>query len=197
MGFMKTKSLFLILPLLFTSLFAGEKLNYTITAHPYRFSTYYEMDGSQGYEGRAIKNAISIHTCYELYDANGTYVAEGVCRILSLGALFSWAREIDVYDETHNFIGLIDGQTWTSASAKYTISDATGRLVAYAYLDYNSAGFTITDTTKAEKPIAYLKRNFSQGDWQVTMYANSPLDVRILKVFSAFVIDYQDVFSTK
>lgn len=194
---MKTKLLFLaFLPLFCASLVAGEKLNYTITAHPYRFSTYYEMDGSNGYEGRAVKNAISIHTCYELYDANGTYVAEGVCRILSLGALFSWAREIDVYDEAHNKIGFIDGQAWTTASAKYAISDATGHLIAYAYLDYNAAGFTITDTTKNERPIAYLKRNKSQSDWAVTMYANSPLDVRILKVFSAFVVDYQDIFSS-
>lgn len=37
-----------------TSLFA-EPYTYTITEHPYHFSTYFEMQGKNGFEGRAVK----------------------------------------------------------------------------------------------------------------------------------------------
>lgn len=165
---------------------------YTITEHPYNFSTYYEMHGMERYEGRIIRKSLSVRTCYDLYDASGKHEGVGICRALSLGAFCGWAREIDIYDVNGKKVGFVDGKFWTTASAKYNIYNEQEQLTAIAYLDYSGAGFNVVDSSKSERPLAYLKRNLV--DWNVTLYAKDQLDLRILKIFSAFAVHYQDAF---
>lgn len=169
--------------------------SYTITESPYYFSTYFEMRGKNRYEGRVIKEHLNFRTTYDLYDPDGRYEGQGVCQILSLGAIYPWAKDIDIYDERGARIGFIDGQFLTLTTAKYNLYHEYDGLVATAYLDRSSSGFTVMDAQ--ERTIAFLKRNFVQGDidsWQVVQYDPGGLDQRILKIFSAFAIDFQEYF---
>ncbi|NGX60770.1 MAG: hypothetical protein K940chlam9_00238 [Chlamydiae bacterium] len=52
--------------------------------------------------------------------------------------------------------------------------------------------FTIVDPSKNERLIAHCKRNLV--DWEITIYDTGTVDMRILKIFSAFLVDYQDYF---
>lgn len=171
----------------------GKSVKYTVSEHPYTFSTYYEMHGEEGYVGRVIKKALSVRTCYALYNAEGYYEAEGVCSI-GLGSLYPWAREINLYDAQGAPIGFIDGKFLTAAAAKYLIYNKEGNLVACAYLDRKIAGFNVVDSSEVERPLAFLKRRFSEGDWNVVVYSPEALDLRLVKIFSAFAVDYQEYF---
>ena len=169
--------------------------SYTITESPYLFSTYFEMQGKNRYEGRVIKNHFNLRTIYDLYDPEGHYEAQGICQLLSLGAVYPWAKDIDIYDDRGEKIGFIDGQLLTTTTAKYDLYNRFDQFVASAYLDRSCSGFTVMG--EQEQTIAQLKRNFVQGDidsWKVVIYDPKFLDQRILKIFSAFAIDFQEYF---
>ena len=173
----------------------SQPYSYTITESPYLFSTYFEMQGKDLYEGRVVKNHINLRTVYNLFDHNGLNEAQGICQILSLGALYPWAKDIDVYDAKGEKIGFIDGQLLTTTTAKYNFYDECDQYVASAYLDASSSGFIIMGEN--ERTIARLKRNFILDDidsWEVDHYDQDILDPRILKIFSAFSIDFQEYF---
>ena len=189
--------IFLICSMFFINGIAAEPLNYTITEKDYRFSTYFEMQSKDRYVGTLIKKKYEVRTSYELYDPIGNYEGKGICRALSLGALFAWAKEIDVYDQDGNTLGMIDGQAFTAANAKYSLYDAAGNLLGIAYLDYGSSSFVIVDPSNGKQVLGQLKRNFVQNTldyWDVVLYDTAAIDVRILKVFSAFAIDFQEYF---
>ncbi len=179
----------------FVSAFA-EPYSYTITEHPYRFSTYYEMQGKNGFEGRGIKNFAPIRTSYLLQDANGLEQAQGVVQTFSLGALFAWGKDIDIYDPAGRRIGFIDGEVLTTASAKYSFYDESNRWVATAYLDYSCSGFVLT-SSQNERTIGHLKRKFVDNAtdfWEVTIYDPGAIDLRLVRIFSIFAVDYQSYF---
>jgi hypothetical protein len=170
-------------------------LSYTITASPYLVSTYFEMYGDNRYEGRVIKNHINVRTAYDLYDPMGNYQAQGICQVLSLGFFYAWAKDIDIYDAQGERIGLIEGQLLTTTSAKYSFYNQDDELLADAYLDCKSSGFTVM--TPDGRTIAKLKRQFIQDDidpWEVVIYETHLLDKRIFRIFSAFAIDFQEHF---
>lgn len=171
----------------------GEPLDYTIVQNEYRFNTYYEMYGSRGCEGRVIKESLRIRTMYDLYDKEGEYEAEAICRALSLGSLYTWAREIDIYDPAGNSIGFIEGKFFTTAQAKFNIYDGEDRLVANVYLDFVSKSFTLVEPSKNAKPLGQIKRTAS-GDWGVVLNDETALDARLVKIFSAFVVDHENSF---
>lgn len=174
----------------------ADPYTYTIVEHPYRFSTYFEMQGKNGFEGRAIKNTLAVRTAYDIYDAAGTYQARGVIQALSLGSLFAWGKDIDVYDVSGKQIGFIDGQALTTASAKYTFYNEKNVAVATAYLDYSCSGFVVM-ASPGERTIAHLRRNFVDNvtdHWSITLYEREVIDMRVFKVFSAFAIDHQEYF---
>ena len=174
----------------------AEPFSYSIVEHPYRFSTYFEMQGKNGFEGRAIKNTLALRTAYDLYDSGGNYQAQGIVQSLSLGSVFAWGKDIDIYDALGKHIGFIDGEVLTTASAKYTIYNEKKEWVATAYLDYSCSGFVVM-AAKDERTIANLRRNFVANvtdHWDVVLYEPEAIDMRILKVFSAFAIDYQEYF---
>jgi len=186
----------LLFLLLCGSLFAGERIQYTIIKNPYAFSTYFELLRPDGYEGRVIKNAISVRSIYDLHDEEGVYEGQGICRLFSLGLLFSWARDIDIYDAEGESIGLICGRVWSGSKAKFEIYDVDENLVAIAYYNRNRSGFSLMKNGKVESLAGYLKRNpaFQSTDWDLMLYDNSLMDRRILKIFSAFISDYQDTY---
>lgn len=174
----------------------GSPLSYSVVEHPYRFSTYFEMQGKNGFEGRAIKNSFALRTVYDLYDSAGNYQAQGIIQSLSLGSVFAWGKDIDIYDDLGKPIGFIDGEVLTTASAKYTIYNEKKEWVATAYLDYSCNGFVVM-AAKGERTIANLRRNFVSNvtdHWDVVLFEPEAIDLRILKVFSSFAIDYQEYF---
>lgn len=183
--------------LCFKAASAEGAINYTITEKDYRFSTYFEMQSKDSYVGTLIKKKFEVRTSYQLYDPIGNYEGVGTCRALSLGAVFAWAKEIDVYDADDNKIGMIDGQAFTAANAKYSLYDAADNLIGIAYLDFGSSSFVIVDPSNTKQVLGQLKRNFVQNTvdyWDVVLYNTAAIDPRILKVFSAFAIDYQEYF---
>jgi len=189
---------------IFLSLFAtllcavqiqAQALSYTISESQYLWSTYFEMQGKDSYIGRVVKNHYNVRTVYDLYDSKNRFEAQGVCQVLSLGAVYPWAKDIDVYDQYGLKIGFIDGQLLTTAAAKYGFYDSRDVLVANAYLDVQSSGFTIM--TPDERTIARFKRNYVQDDldyWNIDVYDAEAIDMRLLKIFSGFAIDFQEFF---
>lgn len=174
----------------------AEPYSYSILEHPYRFSTYFEMRSQNGFEGRAIKSNLVLRTSYDLYDSVGNLEARGIFQTLSLGSLFAWGKDIDVYDTLDHRIGLIDGEVLTTANAKYTFYDGNNQRVAIAYLDRACSGFVIL-SAQGERTIAHLKRNFvadTLDHWDIVLYEPQALDLRLLKIFSTFAIDYQEYF---
>lgn len=180
---------------LFLCLAEAKPLSYSISESQYLWSTYFEMQNKESYVGRVVKNHYNVRTVYDLYDSKNTFEAQGICQVLSLGSLYPWAKDIDVYDHQGRKIGFIDGQLLTTAAAKYGFYNACDVLVANAFLDAQSSGFTIM--TPDERTIARLKRNYIQDDldfWNVDIYDGDAIDVRLLKVFSGFAIDFQEFF---
>ena len=51
---MKNPLIFLIATLFCTFQLSADPYAYTIVEHPYRFSTYFEMQGKKGFEGKSI-----------------------------------------------------------------------------------------------------------------------------------------------
>lgn len=193
------KTFFLIITLLFAFNYAqaNDKLHYTILKNPFAFSTFFEMLGQDHFEGRVVKNHIHVRSTYDLYDKHGEFECQAICRALSLGAIFSWAKEIDIYDKHDHKIGFIDGKTATTAHAKFHLHNKEGHLVAIAYLDYDNSGFTIVSPEHGEKTIGHFKRHFTHKEshnWEVVFYDIKHMDQRIVKIFSAFVVDHQDSF---
>lgn len=186
---------FILVVMLCASQGKTEPFSYAISESQYLWSTYFEMQGIDRYIGRVVKNHYNVRTVYDLYDFKNAFEAQGVCQFLSLGALYPWAKDIDVYDERGVKIGFIDGQLLTTAAAKYGFYNNMDELVANAYLDAQSSGFTIM--TPDERTIARYKRNFVQDDldfWNIDIYDSDEVDLRLLKIFSGFAIDFQEFF---
>lgn len=172
------------------------KYHYKMTKKPYMFSTEYEIDSEEIDLGFVKKKAFSAHTVYRLNDAKG-FQAEGKSPILSLGTLFTWAKDIDIYDDMGELIGGIDGKALTTADARYDILDAHGNIVAIAFLDDQKTGFSIVDPRNYANIYARLKREYIKDvsdPWQVTVYQGHVIDPRVLKIFTAFAVDTEGYF---
>ncbi|MBM3191893.1 MAG: hypothetical protein FJZ63_04500 [Chlamydiae bacterium] len=175
----------------------AEVLRYTIAKQEYLFSKAFNMHSEKGPIGLLTETKLSLRTHYDLYNAKGIYEARGICRILSLGSLYAWAKELDIYDAVGNKIGMVDGQAFSTAKAKYSLYDAMDYLLGIAYLDKDSSGFSIMHPLDDKVVLAFLKRNFVENaldDWEVALYDDKAIDPRILKIFSAFTLDFQGDF---
>lgn len=142
------------------------------------------------------KTLMRPQTHYELYDATGQYQAEGICRLLTLGLFFTWATEIDIYDQNGDAIGYIDGQVGSFQAARFSIYDH-GKLTAIAFLDANFTGFTVVDAETQEVLLARLSRNFrwdTIDDWTVEVYDPTAISPEIIRIFAAFAVDSQKDF---
>ncbi|PCI93831.1 hypothetical protein COB11_04685 [Candidatus Aerophobetes bacterium] len=203
---MKPK-LFILLSVLFALCFStsyaetvknSTRYHFKVSKKEYRFSTFFEIDSEDAPRGNVKKSFFRMRTNYDLSDING-WQATGIVRVMSLGLLFTWAKEIDMYDTTGQYIGMIDGQAMTTAAARYSIYDGSNNLVGIAFLDQNCSGFTITHPKSEAYTIARLKRNFVQDTvdgWDIIVYEKDLIDARIIRIFAAFVCDYQNTFKT-
>ena len=133
---------------------------------------------------------------YDLYDVNDSLQVRGITRAFSLGFLFAWGTEIDLYD-ADRLVGMIQGEVWTSSRAKFAFYDANSVLTAHAYLDDESCDFLIVSAQNKGKVLAKLKGT-AYGDastWELKPLTNPiPMDERALQIFAGFVADFQKDF---
>jgi hypothetical protein len=165
------------------------------TAEVYRINSKVR----ETYAGSIKKSAFRVRTNYDLSNEHG-WQATGITRILSLGALFSWAKDIDIYDTRRVQIGMIDGELATFESAKFSIYTydeegvPTRNAIAYANADFSR--FIILseeDTNINPIPIAELNRT-EPNNWHISVNYPEKIDDRILRIFAGFVVDYQNKF---
>jgi hypothetical protein len=168
--------------------------SYTISPLPQGESVY-----GPTYTGVVKKSAFRIRTNYDLSDQNG-WQATGITRILSMGMMYSWATDIDIYDTRNVKIGFIDGSIATVESARYDLYsyDEEGQAiqvgVALANVDFTN--FSIS-TPGNYLPIGELNRDLKNNFWTVTITEPGVIDDRIIRIFAGFVVNYQDKFLTK
>lgn len=136
---------------------------------------------------------------YDLFDANDQFQARGITRFFSLGFIYSWGMEIDVYDDT-TYLGLIEGKVITKARAKFNIYSGSNRHIASAYLNTETAEFIICSGADESQVIAELQGK-AFGDvssWEMKFKdTDIEIDERLLKIFAAFVADYHSHFLPK
>lgn len=184
---------------------APKAIKFTIHEKEYRFSNHFELSEDEAPMGVVAKKRFAyMHVTdhYEVYDSSGKWEATGRKRaFLSLGALFSWATEIDVKDSAGKKIGMIDGQVFTTTSARFSIYnyDDKGRwtLVGIAFMDNEKKSFSIVDPTNDKRIISVLRRIFVPNlhdHWECKIFYPDAIDLRIMKVFAAFAVDHQEFF---
>lgn len=173
-----------------------KKYSFSISKKTYMFSTVFEIDSPELGASQLVKNKISLNTKYSLESDKGIE-AVGTARILSMGSLFAWAKDIDIYDQKGAYVGMIDGEALTTAEAKFSFYDDQGNQVGIAYLDENKVGFTLVHPEKPARVIARFSREYVPGtidSWNVKVYHGEDIDMRLIKIFSAFAIDSQAEF---
>lgn len=176
---------------------AFEPYTFEVYKKSYAFSTYFEMVEEGISSGTVVKQSFSLHSCYDCYDREGIYQGTGICRIFSLGFLFAWATEIDIYDNEGYFVGFIDGKILTTTKARFGFYDSTGRLSAIAYADNDLTGYSLVDPDNAYHAIAALTRFFVPDlpdPWSVSVYEPEVMDPLMIQIFAAFSVDRQGAF---
>jgi hypothetical protein len=176
---------------------SNSALKFNVHQQDYTFSTIFEFRSDNEFLGTAVKSVFRIRTNYDLYTKQGKYEAVGICRMLTLGALYAWGTEIDLYDNKDHYIGMIDGQAMTGAGAKFSIYNANNNCIGIAYLELGGKSFSIVDPNNESHYLVSLTRHFVQDavdDWSVVVYDQEAIDMRIVKVFAAFATDTQEHF---
>lgn len=172
-------------------------LNFDVYSQEYTFTTIFDFVGKNDFLGTIAKSVFNVRTHYDIYDIHGKYQGTGICRLLTLGAIYDWAREIDVWGANDEYVGMIDGQVATGAKAKYSLYNGTGSRVGIAYLEKGCTAFVINHPDNEYHKIAYLKRHFipdEKDHWSITVFDENAIDLRIIKVFAAFALDSQNSF---
>jgi len=173
--------------------------NFVISKYVSTFEETYQINPTDKstYVGSIKNSALRIGTHYDLSNKDG-WQATGIVRIISLGSLYPWAKDIDIYDTRKVQIGMIDGSITTLESAKFDIYNyddagkATQTGIAYANPDFTR--FVIMSFPNTHHPIAEMYRDFNDGTWHVSVHYPEAIDDRIMRIFAGFVIDYQDKF---
>ncbi len=181
--------------LLSLSPLAAGQVHFEVTEHPYTFSTYFEFFGATGYVGRIIKSKFNVRTHYDLYNGQNQYVGRGICQALSLGSVYSWGKDFDIYDANDTWIGMIDGVALTTMEAKFVLYNQDNQHVATAYMNQDRSGFILHDA--GGRTVAHLKRNFIANaidPWSVAIFDDTVCDPRLIQVFVGLAIDYQEFF---
>ncbi len=173
--------------------------DFIVTKDIYKFSEVYQIKSPprETYPGSIKKSAFRIRTNYDLSNKDG-WQATGITRILSLGSLYHWAKEIDIYDTRGVRIGFIDGNLATTESAKFTIYEyddaGSATTIGVAYANSSFDRFMILESSDNLHPIADLNRNVSNKTWSVSVHYPETIDDRIIRIFAGFVIDHEDKF---
>lgn len=173
-----------------------ENYQFTIRKKDYLFQTNFELDFSTLPPCDIVKNKISITTCYQLESERG-YEGYARARLASLGSIYAWAKDLDLYDANEQYLGMIDGEMLTTAEAKFSFYDYDGVKLAIAYLDQDKTGFTLVHPDKPGRVIARMQRQYvlnTPDFWEIKVYHGKDLDIRFIKSFAAFAVDSQDLF---
>ncbi len=160
----------------------------------YPLSTFFSIQADDTYHGLVKSSRLCARTNYELSDKNG-WQATGIKRLLSLGCIYPWATELDIYNTQWQAIGMIDGQVVTTAAARFSIYDEFGTLVGIAYLDQSLNHYNIVYPDREMFPIVELTRQFEdlgQDSWSVIVHDPDQIDERILRIFAAMACDLQE-----
>lgn len=163
----------------------------------FSFSAEFDCKKGEILEGKVIRTGrFCPRYFYDLYDPREVLEARGITRVFSLGFLFSWGMEIDVYDGDF-MIGKLEGKLFTKARAKFVFYDAYGSATAIAYLNTEHAEFVIVSAQNEAMVLSELKGK-AYGDvsvWEMNFIESFPtIDPRMLKIFAAFVADYHSEF---
>lgn len=183
------------------SLHEAQPYNFEISKDVYKLSEIYQIMSPQQetYPGSIKKSAFRIRTNYDLSDVNG-WQATGITRLISLGTIYPWATDIDIYDTRNVQIGLIDGDLATLESAKFNIYEyddaGNSTQVGVAYANPEFTRFVILTSSDNPHPIAEFNRNYSKNKWDVAVHYPEKIDDRIVRIFAGFVVDFQDKFLT-
>lgn len=185
----------LSLTLHFFSLGAQEEnqteYHFSIYEKVYPLATYFTIESDDTYRGSVKKSLLRIRTNYDLSNSDG-WQATGIKRVLSLGSVYSWATEVDIYGTKGDYLGMIDGQVVSTAAARFSIYDLDGQLRGIAYLDHSLNSYSIVYPDSEAFPIAELHRHQELDGstwWHATVYDGAQVDSRILRIFTAMICD--------
>ncbi len=174
--------------------------NWRVIKNSPLFSTSADFDFKNGNSsvGRVVRTGLLCpRYYYDLYSVQDNFEARGITRFFSLGFLFSWGVEIDIYDASSRYLGLIQGQTLTKARAKFMFYGPMGETRGIAYLNSEKANLLIVSPLDESVVLAELTGD-AYGDvssWAVKLnHRLLEVDSRLLKIFSAFVADYHSSF---
>ena len=130
---------------------------------------------------------------YEIYDEMGMFQARGVTRFFSLGFFSPALADIDIYDANENYLGLIQGKLLSRSRVKFIFYDQGYNELFEAFFDKDSSDIVIyshkTNLLADIKGITYGEVGVLNVD-----LINDQIDERLIKIFSAFVSDYFEVF---
>lgn len=175
---------------------------FNIRKDPYAFATYFQIDSDDTYIGTVKKSSFPIRTNYDLSDENG-WQATGIKRILTLGSVYAWASEIDIYDTRGVKIGMIDGQVLPTEPTNFRLyeydEEGNYTCIGIANLDPDYDCFSIFFADGGPHPLAKLERHTISTEgavdfWKVRVYQPQKIDDRLIRIFAAFVIDHQNYF---
>lgn len=175
---------------------------FEVRRDPYQFATFFQITSKDSYIGSVKKSAFRLRRNYDLSNKDG-WQATGIVRIITLGVIYSWASEIDIYDTEGTKIGMIDGQIVTTENAKFSLYayDESGNYthVGTAYLDRDFDSFTILPPDGTPHPIAKLERFIMPTGngidyWRTQVYQPEVIDDRLVRILATFVMDHQDDF---
>lgn len=136
---------------------------------------------------------------YDLYSADGAFLARAINRVFSFGLFFPGQMEFDVYDERDKYIGYIGGKLWTNGNAKFGFLNAKGIEMGLALLssDSDQAIFSILSPHKTIVATLYGSLSGDLSSWNLDMKKSIAIDSRVLKIFAAFICDFHESFIRK
>ena len=150
-------------------------------------------------EGKVIRTGFMCpRYYYDLYDKENNFQLRAITRFLSIGFFQPRFMDIDIY-EGNNLIAQVQGKILARPRAKFYFYDAFGKKTAVAYLNAKSADFLIV-SSEDESIIAHLKGpTFDEvGPLQMKFDTKDfSVDERVLKIFAAFIFDYNEHFIPK
>jgi hypothetical protein len=185
--------------LLFGAVDAYPKVNYSFRIHENksRFSKCFEIQSDEVNPGTVWKRPLTLRTCYDLFDGEGEFEAEGICRFFCMGLLYEWGTEIDVYDQEERRLGYIEGKAATTAAARFDIWNGKNRKVGIAYLNNSCTGITVYHPDRAAQVICSMERVVipdAPDYWEVTVHDNRHIDRQVLEILAAWAVDRQSAF---
>jgi hypothetical protein len=197
---MRHKFLFaflLILTSAYSAIHAENSWYVTKDNSPFSYTAVFEIKKGETSAGKVVRTGLFTPSYYyDLYDANDSLLVRGITRVFSLGMLFAWGTDIDLYDG-NQLVGMIQGKIWTRSRAKFSFYDAYGQLTASAYLNDESCNFLIVSEQNPGEVLAELDgKSFGDASIWKMKPINNPLsiDEGALQIFAGFVADFQKNF---